>query len=159
MNKAVALLTIGLTLAPAWGIQEPDYPPPNPEMQRQEIIILEREAAHAIQLNDGTFFRRVLSDEFAGTLSHGQPVDKAQMIKAVMTPVIPYESFAATDIKVRILGNAAIANSLWSWRAIIKGQRINSVMRVIHVYVNTTRGWKVIAAQATQLPPIVQQPL
>ena len=38
MNKAVALLTIGLTLAPAWGIQEPDYPPPNPEMQRLKNV-------------------------------------------------------------------------------------------------------------------------
>ena len=47
------------------------------EIDRQEIVNLEKEAAHAIQLNNPTFFKRVYSDDFTGTLSHGQPVNKA----------------------------------------------------------------------------------
>ena len=157
MNKLAVLLTIGMALAPSSRPQ--DDVPPNPEMQRQEIIILEREMARAIHLNDRTFFRRVYADDFSGTLSHGQPVDKNQMVNVVQTPAIPYESFTASDIKVRLFQDTAVATCLWSWRATIKGQPVSSVMRVMHVYINTTRGWKVIAAQATQLPPNVTQPL
>lgn len=160
MNKLVTLLALGLALSPAAQVQDPyGPPPPNPEMQRQEITILEREAARAIQLHDGAFFHRVYSDDFSGVLSHGQPVDKSQLSEIVQTPAITYESFSASDIKVRLLQQTAVATCLWSWRATIKGQQVNSVMRVIHVYVNTTRGWKVVSAQATQMPPAIQQPL
>lgn len=160
MNKLAAFLTIGLALAPAAQWQDPNAPAPaNPEMQRQEIIMLEREGARAIQLNDRTFFRRVYADDFTGVLSHGQPVDKTDLIDVVQTQAIPYQAFVASDIKVRLYEQTAVATCMWSWRATIKGQPVSSVMRVIHVYVNTTRGWKVVAGQATPLPPNIQQPL
>ncbi|HYL09493.1 MAG TPA: nuclear transport factor 2 family protein [Candidatus Acidoferrales bacterium] len=166
MNKLAALLTIGLALAPAWGQQDTFWHPSgasplsgNPDMQRQEIIMLEREAARAIQLNDRTFFARVYADDFTGVLSHGQPVDKGGLIDVVQTQGISYQSFVASDIKIRLYEQTAVATCLWSWRATIKGQSVSSVMRVIHVYVNTTRGWKVVAGQATPLPPNIQQPL
>src|SRR5258708_35933456 len=63
----------------------------DPELQRQEIISLEREAAHAIQLNSGTFFHRVYSDDFAATLSHGQQVNKDQCIKTIESPLVERE--------------------------------------------------------------------
>ena len=162
MNKLAVLLTIGLAFAQSWRCPDDpnaEGPPPNVEMQRQEIIILEREMARAIQLNDRTFFRRVYADDFSGTLSHGQPVDKNQMVNVVQNAAIAYQSFNASDIKVRIFEDTAVATCLWSWRATIKGQPVSNVMRVMHVYIYTNRGWKVIAGQATQLPPNVTQPL
>ena len=129
------------------------------ELQAVEIHNLERECVRAIQLNNGTFFRRVLSDDFVGTLSHGQPVNKTQWIAVVESPGVKYESFHASDIKVRIFQETAIATCLWSSRSIVKGQRVSSQLRAIHVYVNGPRGWHVVSGQATNLPPDVQQPL
>ncbi len=162
MNKFVVLLTTALAFGQNWRCQNgawTDAPPPNPEMQRQEITLLEREAARAIQLHDRTFFRRVYSDDFSGVLSHGQPVDKTHLTEIVQSPTVPYESFTASDIKVRLYQDMAVATCVWSWRANIKGQQVNSAMRVVHVYLNTTGGWKVVAGQTTQLPPTVTQPL
>ncbi len=133
--------------------------PADPELHRQEIVSLEKEAAHAIQLNDGTFFRRVYSEEFAGTLSHGQQVDKAQWIQAVESPSIKRESFNVSDIKVRTFQDTAIATCLWSSRFVFRGQSFSAQIRAVHVYVNTARGWRVFSAQTTNLPPDVQQPL
>jgi hypothetical protein len=158
MNKIAALLTIGLVLVPAWAGQEPE-PPPNPEMQWQEIVNLENETVHAIQQNNGTFFRRVYSEDFIGTLSHGQAVNKAQMIDVVETPGIKYESLIASDIRVRFFKDAAIATSLWSSQTILNGQRVGGQLRVVHFYVNGPRGWQVVASQATPLPPDVYLPL
>jgi ketosteroid isomerase-like protein len=157
MRKSAALLVLGLMLAALSHGQ--DEAPPNPEMEREEIVNLEKEAARAIQWNDATFFRRVYSDDFAGTLSHGQPVDRNQWIKTIQSTDVKYESFTASDIKVRIFKEFAVATCLWSVRSIIRGQRVNSQIRAMHIYINTPRGWHVIAGQTTNLPPDVQQPL
>ena len=157
MYKLAALLLVGLALNFGW--QEQDEPPPNPEMQRQEIINLEHEAARAIQTNTGTFFRRVYSDDFSGTMSHGQPVDKTSFINAVQTYEVKYDGFNASDINVRLYKDTAVATCLWTARGTFREQKFNSQMRVIHVYINTPRGWRVVAGQITLLPPGGQLPL
>jgi len=133
--------------------------PGDPEMHRQEIISLEREAAHAIELKNSTYFHRVYSEDFAGTLSHGQQVNKAQWIAAIETPAVRYETFNTSDIKVQLYEGIAVATCLWSARSIIKEQHVSHQMRAIHVYLNGASGWHVVSAQITSLPPDVQQPL
>jgi hypothetical protein len=154
MNKLLFLLALGL----AFGWQDDDQPP-NPELQRQEIVNLESEAARAIQTNAGTFFRRVYSEDFSGSLSHGQVVNKALFIDAVQTPDVQYDSFNASDITVRVYKDMAVATSLWSARGVYQKQRFSSQMRALHVYINGPRGWHVIAGQVTLLPPGALQPL
>jgi hypothetical protein len=165
MYKLVALLTIWLALSPAWSPQSESLndcysrcnaPPIDPEMQRQEIVNLEKEAAHAIQLSDGTFFRRVYSDDFMGTLSRGETVNKAGFINAVQSTLVKYEAFNATDIRIHIFRETAVATCLWSARAVARGQSVNSQMRVMHIYVNSGSGWKVVAGQTSPLPPYTQ---
>jgi Domain of unknown function (DUF4440) len=129
------------------------------ELERQEIVNLEKEAARAIQLSDATFFRRVYSDEFVATLSHGQAVNKAQWIGTIQASPIKYDYFQASDIKIRVFQSTAIATCLWSSRFTVKGKQVYSQLRSIHVYINTPNGWRVISGQNTNLPPDVQQPL
>ena len=132
---------------------------PNPELQRQEVVTLERETARAIQLGDATFFRRVYSDDFSGVLSHGQIVDKAGMIAAVQARDIRYDSFTASDVKVQVYRDLALATCSWSMRGSLKGQPVSSQMRVTHVYMYTGSGYRVVSGQTTLLPPYIQQPL
>jgi hypothetical protein len=158
MYKIATLLILGLAVN-FGGWQDQDAPPPNPEMERQEIVNLETEAARAIQTNTGTFFRRVYSDDFSGTLSHGEAVNKTTFINAVQTGEVKYDAFIASDISIRFFRDAAIASCLWSARGIYREQRFSSQMRVMHVYINTPRGWRVVAGQITLLPPGAQLPL
>jgi Domain of unknown function (DUF4440) len=158
MKKIAVLLIAGLALVPAWPGQEPDAPL-NPELQRQEIVNLENETVRAIQQNNGTFFRRVYSEDFIGTLSHGQSVNKAQFIDAIQTSGTKYDSFIASDIRVRFFRDVAVANSLWSLRTNLNGQKIGGQLRVTHVYVSSPRGWQAVASEATPLPPDVHLPL
>jgi len=169
-TRGTVALAIGLFLAPSWQAQEnwrndcirrcvTQPTQGDPEVQRQEIVSLEREAGRAIQLGSTTFFRRVYSDDFTGALSHGQLINKDQWIATVESPVVQRESFVVSDIKVRIFQETAVATSLWSTRFILKGQHLSTQFRVIHVYVNTPRGWRVVSSQTTNLPPDVQQML
>jgi ketosteroid isomerase-like protein len=168
MYKIAAMLTFWLALSPSWSPQD-DYvqecykrcrmPATDPETERQEIFNLEREAAHAIQLNDGTFFRRVYSDDFTGTLSRGESVDKTGFINAVLSSAVRYQAFNASDVKIHIFRDTAVATCLWSARAVVKGQNVNSQLRVMHIYVNGGSGWRVVAGQTSPLPPYTQQAL
>jgi len=166
----IAALAIGLVLVPSWQAQEAwrdaciqrcvtQTGIGDLEVQTQEIISLEKEAARAIQLNNSTFFHRIYSDDFSGTLSHGQQINKAQWIAAIESPLVKRESFNISDIKVRIFQDTAVATCLWSSRFTLNGQRLSSQVRALHVYINTPHGWHVIAGQTTNLPPDVQQPL
>src|ERR1700730_409135 len=132
---------------------------PNLDLQREELVVLEKETARAIQLGDATFFRRVYSDDFSGVSSHGQTVDKAALIAAVQSQDTKYDSFTASDVKVRLYRDLAVATSSWSMRGLLNGQRVNSQMRVMHVYIYSGGGYRVVTAQTTLLPPYIQQPL
>lgn len=162
MYKAALLLVLGLGVAGrvvGQDRQELMRQAAQAEMERQEIVNLETEAAHAIQLSNATFFKRVYSDDFTGTLSHGQPVNKSSFIEVVQSPDIKYASFNASDIVIRTYQDTAVTTCLWSFRGIYKGKPVSSQMRVLHVYVNGPRGWRVVASQATALPPDLPQPL
>lgn len=130
----------------------------DPELARQELVSLEREAGHAIGLKNGAFFRRVYSEDFVGTLSHGQQVNKAQWIGVIESNAVKYDSFTASDIKVQLYQDMAIATCLWSSRGTVKGQSVSHQMRTMHIYLNGASGWHVVSAQNTNLPPDVQQP-
>jgi hypothetical protein len=166
MVKIIFFLGLALFLVtPAGNSQipcdrnDPNCIPPNPEMRRQEVVNLEHETARAIMLNNGTFFRRVYSDDFAGTLSHGQMVDKNNFINEVQNSGAKFASFNASDIQVRFFQETAVATCLWTWRAVFNGQQIETQMRVMHVYINGPRGWHVVAGQNTPLPPYNPHPL
>ena len=132
---------------------------PNADLQRQEVVALEKETARAVLLGDATFFRRVYGDDFSGVLSRGEIVDKNSFIAAVQAPDIKYESFTASDVKVRLYRDVAVATSTWSIRAVLKGQRVASQMRVMHAYIYTSGGYHVVTGQTTLLPPYHDQPL
>ena len=131
----------------------------DPELRRQEIVSLEREAGRAIEVRNGTYFHRVYSEDFAGTLSHGQQVNKTQWIALVQSDTVKYDAFHASDIKVQIYQDMAVATCLWSSRFTVKGQQSGHQMRAIHVYLNGASGWHVVSGQITNLPPDVGQPL
>jgi hypothetical protein len=170
VNKAVTLLLAGtLIMAPVLSSQQDDEryscvqacmkERPNTELMRQEIVALEHETARAIQLNNVTFFKRVYSDDFSGVLSGGQPVDKVLLLATVQKPEMQYESFSASDIKVRIYRDLAVASCLWSVRGVANGKKTTAQMRVLHVYFYTSGGYRVISSQTTLLPASAQQPL
>ena len=122
------------------------------EMHRQEVMVLERETAHAMQLGNPTFFQRVYGEDFAGTNEIGQSINKATLIRNLQMSEIKYISVVASDIRVRFFQETAVVQTLWSMRGARNGQSFIRQMRVIHVYVNGSRGWQVIAGQQTALP-------
>ena len=131
------------------------FPQGNPtdelEIDRQELVNLEHETAHALQLNNATFFKRVYSDDFVATTALGQSIDKQTLVNSIQTSKIRYESFLATDIRVRLYRETAVVDALWSSRGYSNGRHFSKQSRVLHVYVNGQHGWHAVASQETPL--------
>lgn len=123
------------------------------EVEAQEVVVLEKETAHAMALNNASFFQRVYSDDYLGTAPSGETMNRARLVNSIQSSAIKYTDFIATDIHVRIFGPTAVVTCTWSTRGVQDGHNFAKQYRVIHVYLNNvTGGWKVVASQETVLP-------
>jgi len=122
------------------------------EIQREELVNLQKETVRALQLHNSSFFNRVYSDDFLGTSPSGANLDKPTLIAEVQDTAIKYSSFVVSDIRIRVFQNTAVATSLWSSRGTYRGNSFSRQSRVTIVYVYGQRGWQVVSSQETQLP-------
>ncbi len=151
MKKVIVLALVFLSLALRASAQDEEIKP-NQEADRQTISNLEQGFAHAIQLNNSTIFNTVFSDDFSGVTWYGEVISKAQQIRLIQTSSNSYQFVHASDIQVKIFRDVASVFSLRTERGTSEGRQFSRQFRVLHVYINTPRGWRVISSQETQLP-------
>jgi len=151
MKKSILLALVFLNLALRASAQDEEIKP-NQEADRQAISNLEQGFAHAIQLNNSTIFNTVFSDDFSGVTWYGEVISKAQQIRLIQTSSNSYQFVHASDIQVKIFRDVASVFSLRTERGTSEGRQFSRQFRVLHVYINTPRGWRVISSQETQLP-------
>ena len=152
MKRLFLLAFALLALASLACAQDEDELKPNQEADRQAITNLEQGFARAIQLNNSTIFNTVYTDEFSGVTWYGEVVNKAKQIRYIQTSPATYDFVRCTDVQVRVYRDVASVTSLLTERGTSQGKPFIRQLRVLRVYINTTRGWRVIAAQETQLP-------
>jgi hypothetical protein len=131
--------------------QEPDEAPPNLEMQRQELINLEKENARAIKLHNPTFFRSAYSEDFHGVSRYGEVVNKAVMVQELESTPLEFDSVVSSDAQVRMFRDTAYVLSLRSEMGRRNGKKFYNQFRILRVYVNTPRGWKIVSELETKL--------
>ena len=151
MRKVILPALVFLGLAFTASAQDVEIKP-NQEADRQAISNLEQGFAHAIQLNNSTIFNTVFSDDFSGVTWYGEVINKAQQIRLIQTSTNSYQFVHASDIQVKIFRDVASVLSLRTERGTSQGRNFNRQFRVLRVYVNTPRGWRVISSQETLLP-------
>jgi ketosteroid isomerase-like protein len=123
------------------------------EVEGVELVALEKETAHAMALNNSSFFQRVYSDDYVGTAPTGEILDRSGLVASIQNSTTKYSSFVASNIQVRIYGPTAVVTCIWSTRGMQNGHGFSRQYRVIHVYLNNHMGgWKVVAGQETILP-------
>ena len=150
MKKVISLALVVLGLAFTASAQDEEIKP-NQEADRQAISNLEQGFAHAIQLNNSTIFNTVFSDDFSGVTWYGEVINKARQIRLIQTSNNSYQFVHASDIQVKIFRDVASVFSLRTERGASEGRQFSRQFRVLHVYINTPRGWRVISSQETQL--------
>lgn len=151
MNKFLLCMAAGLLCAGVLRSQEPEEPPPNLEMQRQELVNLELENARAIKLHNATFFKAAYSDDFHGVSRYGEVVNKTKLIHDIETLPLEFDSVVSSDAQVRMFRDAAYVLSLRSEVGRANDKKFYNQFRILRVYVNTPRGWRIVSQLETKL--------
>ena len=128
-----------------------DEQPVNSEMQRQELVNLELENARAIKLHNPTFFKAAYSEDFHGVTRYGETVNKQGIIHELETMNLQFDSVVSSDAQVRMFRDAAYVLSLRSEVGRADGKKFYNQFRVLRVYVNTPRGWRIVSQLETKL--------
>ena len=151
MRKLLLLTAAWLLCAAVLRAQDPDEPPPNLEMQRQELVNLELENARAIKLHNPTFFKAAYSEDFHGVSRYGEVVNKTKMIRDVETSPLEFDSVVSSDAQVRMFRDAAYVLSLRSEVGHANDKKFYNQFRILRVYINTPRGWRIVSQLETKL--------
>jgi hypothetical protein len=112
----------------------------------KEILAVMETYKEAMIHNDTATLDKLLSDDLAFTHSHGELQNKAEVLKSETGPPhILRMEFSNTTVK--IYGNTALVKGrvdLWHSDSVVH-------MDVLHVWVQGSKGWQLVARQATLL--------
>ena len=151
VNRICVCLAAMILWAGIVRAQDPDEPPPNPEMIRQELINLEKENARAIKLHNPTFFKSAYSEDFSGVTRYGEVINKAAIIRELASMPQEFDSVISSDAQVRMFRDTASVLSMRSEVGRLNGKKFYNQYRILRMYVNTPRGWKVVSQLETML--------
>ena len=101
---------------------------------------------------DSVALQHLLADDLTYTHTDGQRDTKAQLLQALASGDLRYESIAPEAREVRIVGSVAIVTGRSAMR-VGPGGRVHAFrIRYLAIYNRGPRGWQLVAWQATRLP-------
>jgi len=122
----------------------------NPERADQEFFTALIEGDHAA-------LNRILADDFQLIdVMTGSAVSKAALGEILGERGLRFDEINRIDYRVRIYGSTAIITGQTKMVGSFTGQRFELDSRYTHVFVEQGNGWRMVAAQGTQ---IIERPV
>ncbi|HYX20109.1 MAG TPA: nuclear transport factor 2 family protein [Thermoanaerobaculia bacterium] len=119
---------------------------PGPSDPAARIARMEREWADCFVQGVPGAAEEFIADDFVGVTSKGVRYEKARAIQDIRDSKGRYKSLVASDITVRVYGDAAVARGTDSWEMAdgAKGAAIWT-----DTWIRRPGGWQIVAAQDT----------
>jgi ketosteroid isomerase-like protein len=114
----------------------------------QEIRQVEDKRREALLRSNTTALDEIFADDYIVTNQFGQVQTKAQMISALKSGELKFESVVEDDVSVRVYGDAAVVTG----RATSKHEgRESTQVRFTRVYVKRRGHWQAVTYQVTRI--------
>ena len=140
---AVALGTSGLLLSGFAGAE-----PADEAAVKEGVEILRKALFEA----DKTRLEQVASAQISYGHSDGRVETKEQFINGVMTRKQTVKSLAFPELKVAVVGNAAIARHIYLAESELEGKATTTRIGALQVWQKQDGAWKLLARQGFRLP-------
>lgn len=105
----------------------------------------------ALARNDASTLDRIYADDYTLINESGQLTTKAPRLAAIKSGEMKYESISFDAPSIRVHGDTAVATYRATFKALSKGQQIGGQLYVTTTFVKTKSGWRLLAAQATNI--------
>lgn len=128
-------------------------------VRREQIEDLEQQWRQAQLKDDIPTMDSLLADDFLGTTASGQVVTKSQQLDRMRTHTVVISRLDLSDVKVKLIGQVAIVNSLAEIEGSADGNPLSGSFRYTRVYQRLPNGsWKITSFSATRVPHNLPQP-
>jgi ketosteroid isomerase-like protein len=130
----------------------PAHPVP-PAITVQDVVLLEQMWSDAVSRADVAALEKLLSDNVTYTHGSGTHETKREFISSIKTGERKYFPIILEDMHVRLFNDSAVVTGRYALKLISKGKEIVNHNRYIHVYARVGESMKLVAHQATNVPP------
>ena len=114
----------------------------------QEIRLVEDKRREALLRGDTTTLAQIFADDYTVVNQFGQVQTKPQMMSALKSGALKFESVVEEDVSTRVYGDAAVL----SGRSTSKHEgRETTRLRFTRVYVKRQGHWQTVAYQVTRI--------
>jgi ketosteroid isomerase-like protein len=121
----------------------------NPE--ETAIRQIEQDWANANLKADTAALDRIVAADFVGTDPDGQMMSKAQYLADLKSGALKFDSLTLNDVKVRILGDAAIVHVLDTEKSSYKGKGTSGQYRWTDVFVKRGGRWVAVTSHGSKV--------
>jgi len=112
-----------------------------------QIARMEREWAQCFVTGEPGAARDFIADDFVGVSSKGIRYSKAQGLEDIVDNKGKFKSLVASDMTVRVYGDAAVAQGTDAWE-MVDGSQGSALWT--DTWIRTRGTWRIVAAQDTQ---------
>jgi uncharacterized protein (TIGR02246 family) len=123
-------------------------------LQAQEMDVVRRldeELAVATWTGDALWFQDNLADDYVLVTPGGTVRTKREVIGELATPGLKMDPFEATEVRVRVYGDAAVVTGRMLQRFTLGGIRYANDVRYTNVYVRRKSRWLLASGHATSV--------
>jgi ketosteroid isomerase-like protein len=143
MKKILAITTVILILAAAALAQE--------SRDEREVLKVNQAYDEAVLKKDAEALEKLLADDYVMTSPTGAVLSKAQKMERFRTRDIQWEFGRSEDVKVRVIGDAAIVTARFVSKGVSRGNPFDDSERYLCVYQRKNGRWLAITEQITSV--------
>ena len=123
-------------------------------MSNQNPEKVEQEFFRALTEADQETLDKLLTDDFSLIdVMTGSELSKAEMLEIVAARSVRFEEINRIDFRVRFYGAVAVITGQTEIIGGFNGRRFEVDSRYTHVFEKQLDGWRMVAAQGTQIVP------
>jgi ketosteroid isomerase-like protein len=121
-------------------------------MNAAAVIAADAARFAALVQRDYAALERLLATDLTYCHSNGQCDDKATFLDSLRSGRLRYDQLAASEVKVRLIGDIAIVNGHVRLAAQLNGQKLAATLVYTNVHAWREQAWQMLAWQSTRLP-------
>ena len=122
--------------------------------ETSSIVDLEQRLAQAWVKSDRAFIEALLAPDWTVTDPSGQVLTRQQVLDETFSSSDrKIDSMSVDDVKVRVLGDVAVATGRTRAAGSYQGQSASVVLRFTDVFVRRNGQWQVVISQGTMVAP------